>query len=139
MSEPDPREVWIEVMGWIKVAASDGRAVSACLNSDPPLCDIAAYHCQQAAEKLLKGFLVLAGRDFRKTHDLGQLADQVTQAFPVVGPMLDAMRDWTDWSVEYRYPALGDEEPEPEPDVLEAALEVIGAVKVARLSYAPAP
>ena len=49
------------------------------------------------------------------------------------------MRDWTDWSVEYRYPALGDEQPEPEPDVLEAALEVIGAVKVALLSYAPAP
>jgi HEPN domain-containing protein len=38
--------------------------------SDPPLPEIAAFHCQQAVEKLLKGFLVLGGINFRRTHEL---------------------------------------------------------------------
>jgi hypothetical protein len=40
---------------------------------NPPLLDVAAFHCQQAAEKLLKGFLVHASVDFGKMHDLEKL------------------------------------------------------------------
>ncbi|MDR0598605.1 MAG: HEPN domain-containing protein, partial [Treponema sp.] len=31
------------------------------------------FHCQQAAEKYLKGFLVFKGIEFPKTHDLAAL------------------------------------------------------------------
>jgi HEPN domain-containing protein len=74
MSDLDPADVWPEVLEWLHVAGSDQRVVRLCLSADPPLCDVATFHCQQAAEKLLNGFLVCAGADFRKTHDLDALA-----------------------------------------------------------------
>ena len=55
------------------VAGSDQRAARICLAADPPLPGVAAYHCQQAIEKLLKGFLVRSNTDFGKTHDLDEL------------------------------------------------------------------
>ena len=59
-----------EASGWLERADHDLRAVRLCLNAADFLPDIAAYHCQQAGEKLIKGVLVLAGISFRKTHDL---------------------------------------------------------------------
>jgi HEPN domain-containing protein len=70
MSVPEPREIWQEVLAWLRVARSDQRVARICIAVDPPARDVAAFHCQQAAEKLLKGFLVLASIDFGKTHDL---------------------------------------------------------------------
>ena len=134
---PDPAEIWIEVLGWIKVATSDMRAARVCLSADPPLCDIAAYHCQQASEKLLKGFLVRANRDFGKTHNLGKLADAVVIAFPHVDRLVEPLRDWTLWSVAYRYPGMEQEEPEPSLDGLYIALRAIETVRSGLLSLAP--
>jgi HEPN domain-containing protein len=136
-NDPDLAEIWIEVLSWIRVATSDMRAVRICLSADPPLCDIAAYHCQQASEKLLKGFLVRANRDFGKTHNLGKLADAVVTAFPAVDELVEPLRDWTLWSVAYRYPGTEQDELEPSADGLHAALEAIEQVWAALLSLAP--
>ena len=135
-NDPDLAEIWIEVLGWIKVATSDMRAVSVCLSADPPMCDVAAYHCQQASEKLLKGFLVRANRDFGKTHNLARLADAVVIAFPHVDRLVEPLRDWTLWSIAYRYPGT-EEEPEPSADGLYTALATIDVVRLALLSLAP--
>ena len=41
------------------------------LAADPdPLRDTAIFHCQQAAEKAVKGFLVFQDQRFEKTHDI---------------------------------------------------------------------
>ena len=37
--------------------------------------DAGIYHCQQAVEKTLKGFLVLHGKPFKKIHDLGKILE----------------------------------------------------------------
>ena len=58
---------------WLTVAAADMRAVRLCLDADEPMFGIAAYHCQQAAEKVVKGMLVVAGIPFAKTHDMVKL------------------------------------------------------------------
>ncbi len=71
-----------EAFGWFERADHDLRAVRVCLAASDFLPDIAAYHCQQAAEKLIKGVLVLAGVSFRKTHDLDELADLAAAHFP---------------------------------------------------------
>ena len=52
------------------VADRDIRSAEACLAGADPIPEAAAYHCQQAAEKLIKGLLVLARTPFRKTHDM---------------------------------------------------------------------
>lgn len=92
---------------------------------DPPLLDVAAFHCQQAAEKLLKGFLVRARSDFGKTHDLVRLGHLVGTRFPAVAPLAEPMQDRTTWNIAYRYPAEAGPEPEPSVAELSRALEVI--------------
>jgi HEPN domain-containing protein len=44
--------------------------------------DAGIYHCQQAAEKALKGFLVFHEVSFEKIHDLGKIIEQTTKINP---------------------------------------------------------
>ncbi len=41
-----------EALRWLDKADHDAAAVAA-LSHDPPICDVAAFHCQQAVEKML--------------------------------------------------------------------------------------
>src|SRR5437870_12624206 len=82
MRGDDPRGRWAEVERWLTVAEDDRMAVNACMMAAAPLRTIAAFHCQQAIEKLLKGFLVLATTRFRKTHSLAQLGAAPRRSLP---------------------------------------------------------
>jgi HEPN domain-containing protein len=82
-----------------------------------------SYYCQQAAEKLLKGFLVLAGTDFRKSHDLDQLGDAVLSAVPAEAPLVNPALGWTSWGTAYRYPDAAAPAPEPSAEELAVAPE----------------
>ena len=93
--------------------------------SDPPLYDSAAFHCQQAVEKLLKGLLTLAGRRGGKTHSLEQLgAPAQASSFPDIAELVAATHGWIKWAWVYRYPEE-DAPPEPEEAEIRAALDVI--------------
>jgi len=70
--------------------------------------EIVGFHCQQAAEKLLKAVLAEIGADVRKTHDLAYLADMLTAAghpFLNSGPSLTALNPY---AVELRYDMFDD-------------------------------
>lgn len=85
MSGPDPEleaERRLEAARWLAVAVSDVRIAGVALELGPPLPGVAAYHCQQAAEKLMKGLLVLAGAPFAKTHDLEKIGALAAEAWP---------------------------------------------------------
>lgn len=137
MSGPDPADIWQEVLAWLRVAESDGRAARLCLTRDPPLSDVAAFHCQQAAEKLLKGFLVQANTGFRRTHDLDALVASVVARFPAVEKLASPMRRWTAWGVAYRYPTETEPEPEPSAAELNVALDLIERLATHLRSLAP--
>lgn len=137
MTEADPLLRWGRVERWIEYAEVDVRIAAACMNMNPPTRGGAAYHCQQAAEKLLKGFLVQAGIDFRRTHDLSELGDLVLSQFPFVEGMVRAIEDCTVWGVAYRYPGDNVPDPEPETDTLVKALAVIGALRQELGNLAP--
>ena len=78
-----------------------------------------AFHVQQAAEKLLKALLVLAGEPFRRTQDLGDLASRLLPVYPQFGRQAEAVRHLSVWGIAYRYPGLEDApEPLPETDDL---------------------
>lgn len=49
-----------ETQSWFKKAWDDVRAASLDMGAEPPLTEDALFHCQQAAEKAMKGFLTLA-------------------------------------------------------------------------------
>lgn len=64
------------VREWLKIAARDLRVAHVLLNMEPASCEDVGFHCQQAFEKLLKGFLTHHHVHFEKIHDLDILLNQ---------------------------------------------------------------
>jgi len=134
-----------EAAGWLAIAREDVRVARACLSLDPPARGVAAYHCQQAAEKLVKGLLVAASTPFRKTHDMDELADLAASSYPECRDLLDTVRALTVWGFAYRYPGTEDiSEPLPSDaelrrtiDLVERLAESLRAATAASESGAP--
>ncbi len=68
------------------------------------------FHCQQAAEKSLKAFLVFHKITFRWTHDLGEIGDQCSKIESSLEKLIGEVKYLSDYAWEYRYPG---EEPDP--------------------------
>ncbi|HNT34122.1 MAG TPA: HEPN domain-containing protein [bacterium] len=65
------------------------------------------FHCQQAAEKMLKALLSAHGASFPRTHDLTELLNLLTEAgisLPEEFTWLDSL---TPFAVELRYDLVG--------------------------------
>jgi HEPN domain-containing protein len=137
MSGPDPADVWAKVLEWPRVADRDQRAAQICLAAAPPLNDVAAYHCQQAMEKILKGFLVHACIDFGKTHDLDALGGTMLARFPAAEPLVTPARGWSDWSVIYRYPDETGPVAEPSAEEIGGAIDLIARLAATLRSLGP--
>lgn len=99
----DP-ETLAEVRAWFQKANNDLRGAEIDLGADPPLIEDALFHCQQAVEKAMKGFLTAHERIFRKTHDLDELGRACTAIDPTISPLVDMARDLTVFAWEFRYP-----------------------------------
>jgi len=115
-----------EAERWFAIVAADIDVARASAGLAHPRLGAAAYHLQQACEKILKGLLVLAGQRIRKTHDLDDLATEATPFHPQWAASFDAMRGLTVWGIAYRYPGM-DDVPEPEPTLaeIEAAIKMV--------------
>lgn len=100
MKAVDPRARWEAVEGWLDVAERDREAAAVCLASGLSLRGVAAFHCQQAVEKLLKGFLVLAAKRSRKTHSLAQLGSAAQARFPEIAGLVAAAKRWSGRAVD---------------------------------------
>jgi len=61
------------VQSWLIKATHDIKAAEKLAHISDPVLDVAIYHCQQGAEKAIKGFLVFHDQQFEKTHDIEQL------------------------------------------------------------------
>jgi len=59
-----------EYKEWLKYAENDILTAETMSKLLKPPIEIVCYHCQQAAEKILKAFLVLKEEPVAKTHDL---------------------------------------------------------------------
>ncbi len=110
----DPARV-AETKGWFTKAASDLRAAEFEFGASPPLLADIVFHCQQAAEKSLKGFLSWHNIAFRKTHSLEEIGEQCLQIDSTLKPIIDRAVPLTDYAWKFRYPGEPDE-----PSVAEA-------------------
>ena len=139
MKRADPRARWEAVNRWLEVADVDRNTAAACIalpSSRPSV----AFHCQQALEKLLKGFLTLAGKRSHKTHSFGELGALAQASFPEIAEFVSAAKDWTGWAADYRYPAdPAAAKPLPEDAELRQALVVIDALAVRLRAANPEP
>ncbi len=92
------------VAGWLAVVDDDLRQVVNNLNGPMPSLAGAAYHCQQAAEKLVKAVLVQAKIAFPKTHDIAALIGLVPTGHRLKDK-LRSLEKLTPYGVVYRYPS----------------------------------
>jgi len=121
-----PPEKTAQTHAWLRKAASDLGAAELDLGASSPFVEDALFHCQQAVEKSLKGFLLWHDKSFRKTHDLRELSGAAISVDTTLEPVLKAAVRLTPFASFFRYP--GDtEEPDPE--------EGVKALNLARKAY----
>jgi HEPN domain-containing protein len=119
MSSPDdPRT-------WAAKAESDLLNIRNNLSAERVPWDTICFHAQQAAEKMLKAFVVSRGQAVSRTHDLvALLAEAVGAGGPLEALEADC-RLLTPYAVMFRYPAIESEPSEPEARQAVAAAERI--------------
>jgi HEPN domain-containing protein len=89
---------------WVAKARNDLLDADNNLASAQVPTDTVCFHCQQAAEKLLKAVLAAQGVPPPRTHVLMLLADQLTASFPTVEQLADDLAILTPYAVAARYP-----------------------------------
>lgn len=89
---------------WFRVAESDLSSARFLQSMQPLPVEIICYHCQQSAEKFLKGFLALMGEEIKKTHDLVQLSRICQRHDSNFKAIEEDCLFLTDYGVNIRYP-----------------------------------
>lgn len=116
----DPARI-ADTRAWLQKATSDLRAAVHDLEAVPPLLDAVVFHCQQAVEKAMKGFLAWHDRPFRKTHNLEEIGEACLEFDPSLEPHVDRAVPLTEYAWRFRYPG---EPVEPAPEDAREALVV---------------
>ncbi|MFZ4580467.1 MAG: HEPN domain-containing protein [Myxococcota bacterium] len=102
---------------WLAKAQGDLAGAEACLASGRVPGWLIGFHCQQAVEKTLKGFLALAGVAPDRTHDVVRLSQLVAAQGGSQPLSDDELSSMTSFAVSERYPVLAT----PEASVSEVA------------------
>ena len=98
MSNPD------DPQSWIAKADNDLLNISNNLDAAHVPWDTICFHAQQAAEKMLKAFLVSRGLTAPRTHDLIALLADVAEAEASMAAFENDCRQLTPYAVILRYP-----------------------------------
>ena len=118
------------VMPWIQRAENDiTTARYLTENMHPVPTEIVCFHCQQAAEKYLKAFLVHNDQEPPKTHDLIELAklcSSFDESFLLLSPKCEYL---VPFATRTRYPGAGDLEDADIKKALAYAQDIIELVK----------
>lgn len=115
MNEEKRTQIW----QWLIKSQHDLGSARRLMGGEEPYLDTAVYHCQQAVEKALKGFLSYHDVIFGRTHDLTELVALSAQVESTLDAWRDVASELTPYAVRFRYPA---EVLEPELDEAERAL-----------------
>jgi hypothetical protein len=102
MSVPEPREIWQEVLAWLRVARSDQRVARICIAVDPPARDVAAFHLPTGGGEASEGISGSGEQRFWQDPRFERLGRVVVSHFPSVASFVSARDDWTGWNIAYR-------------------------------------
>lgn len=119
MSGPDDPHVWLAK------AENDLLCIHNNLNDDRIPWDAICFHAQQAAEKLLKAYLVARGLIVPRTHDLLMLLGrcaEISQRFTTLQSECSLLNPY---SVELRYPGSA-----PEPRETDGRAALLAAERI---------
>ncbi len=93
-----------EVTMWLKIASEDYEAALFLKNMKPSPLEIICFHCQQSAEKDLKGYLVQNNIIVQKTHNLDSIIKKCIDIDESFIEIKKSCLRLTDYAVELRYP-----------------------------------
>jgi len=91
---------------WFEYAENDLEAVKILSEQLKPKYEIVCYHCQQCAEKMLKGYIAYNNGWLQKTHDLVVLCETSANYDSEFESILEICSDLTIYASEVRYPNL---------------------------------
>jgi HEPN domain-containing protein len=114
-----------EVCQWLIKSQRDLGSARLLINDEEPYLDVGVYHCQQAAEKALKAYLVYQNIMFEKTHNLVLLLERCTLSESGFEQWKQTAQVLTPYATEFRYPG---ELVEPEREEARQALEMAAAL-----------
>lgn len=89
---------------WLSKAMNDLLNADNNLKSEVVPFDTVCFHCQQAAEKLLKAYLVGNGQEYPFTHDLFLILEKILPFNSKVDELRDSLAILIPYAVEVRYP-----------------------------------
>ena len=121
---------------WLTKARNDLETARLISASPAGHLDAAIYHCQQAAEKAVKGFLLFNAARVEKTHDVGDLTEAAADLDESFSAWLEGAASLTPLATAYRYPSEGDLF-DPPPTEFAEALDVAAKIYAHVLSRLP--
>lgn len=89
---------------WLTKAKNDLLNADNNLTAQDVPCDTVCFHCQQAAEKMLKAFLVARAKAYPITHDLLLILEHIIPVEPQAEKLRPALALLNPYSVAIRYP-----------------------------------
>ncbi|MBK9006468.1 MAG: HEPN domain-containing protein [Anaerolineae bacterium] len=89
---------------WVMKARRDLLSAKKLARGKDSYLDTAIYHCQQTAEKVIKGWLVYHDLSFEKTHDLRLLVTMASEVEPKFTSWFDVAEQVSPYATAYRYP-----------------------------------
>lgn len=92
------------VSRWLRKSQHDLESARRLAEGDDPLLDTAVYHCQQAAEKAVKAFLVLHDVRVPKTHNLVDLIGEASAFTSDYAAVSKTAKRLTQYATLFRYP-----------------------------------
>jgi HEPN domain-containing protein len=107
------------IQQWLIKSQRDIGSARRLMEGDDPYLDTAVYHCQQAAEKALKAYLIAQDIVFEKTHNLVALIAACVPLEPGFSQLEEPAALLTPYATAFRYPG---DVLEPEPAEAEEAL-----------------
>ena len=90
---------------WLFKALSDLESARHLASGQIPHLDTAIYHCQQCAEKAVKGFLVFRGHEPEWTHDVAHLIEIAATYEPDLATLLAYGAELAPYATAFRYPS----------------------------------
>lgn len=109
------------VQQWLQRAQSDLNVAQASLELQRPELAAVCFHCQQAVEKSLKGFLSQQGVEFEWSHALKYLLGLCAGQDKSFEQFLESAVPLAEYAVTFRYPS---DEPDPTIEQAQDALAV---------------
>jgi HEPN domain-containing protein len=122
------------INSWIKKAEKDLLTAEHELSFPNAVTESICFHCQQAAEKFLKAYLVFLGIPFTKTHEIGELVTKCEGKDKDISALKEEADKLTDYAIDVRYP---EEMYEPTLEESKGAFEIAKKVRSFVLSKIP--